>query len=122
MFPGNKEASSCWNCGRRGHVFSKCDKKLDLTRIVSEKAKLYSKKNGYRQGTKRVLFELVSGLNNLCKIDDEADNLESVKAFFGDRIESDDESSSSDEEKNGSVDLLFNEADKSSRTESDVDF
>ena len=78
MFPGNKEASSCWNCRRRGHVFSKCDKKLDLTRIASEEAKLYSKKNGYRQGTKRVLFELVSGLDNLCEIDDEEDNLESV--------------------------------------------
>ena len=99
MFPGNDDTSSCWNCGRKGHRFTKCHKDLDLARIAAAKSEYFAKKDNSKKSTKRVLYEIVSGLNDLCNIQEDTCSDETAKAFFGDLIEeseSDDSSSSED--------------------------
>ena len=86
MFPGDDKAPSCWNCGRKGHRFTKCHKELDLARIASAKAEYFAKKGSTAKSAKRVLYELVSGLNELCKIEENVSDDEESKSFFGDII------------------------------------
>ena len=98
IFPGNESTSSCWNCGLRGHRFTKCHKPLDMTRIAANKAKSYAKKGDKKNSTRRVLFELVEGLNELCDLDGDSFETESVRAFFGElRSDEDDYSDYSSE-------------------------
>lgn len=94
IFPGNEEARSCWNCGRKGHRFTKCHKNLDMAQIASRKADYLSKKKNGTHNAKRVLYELVSGLNELCDLGSHDSRL--IPTFFGDLNEdSDDDTSSS---------------------------
>lgn len=98
MFPGNENVPECWNCGSKGHRFTKFHKELNLTKIVAKKAEYFAKKGNKKYGAKRVLYELASGLSELCKIDSEVSDY--AKAFFGDIIDEDDtlSTSSSDSE------------------------
>ena len=129
MFPGNDQSPSCWNCGRKGHRFSKCHKKIDLARIAARKAEHLSKKGDRRQNTKRVLYELVSGLNDLCQIgeDDDAES-DVVKAFFGDISDDESDNDSSSSIEGSQKDSMFTNIDctlasiERNRSESDQDF
>ena len=99
MFPGNDNASSCWNCGRKGHRFTKCHKDLDLARIAAAKSEYFAKKSNSKKGMKRVLYELVNGLNDLCNVQEDTCSDEVAKAFFGDLMDdSESEVSSSSED------------------------
>lgn len=100
LFPGNEKDTSCWNCGRSGHRFTKCHRELDMAVIAANKADYFEKKNSNRRdsarSTKQVLFELAEGMNSLCKLGNSSsfDNSQ-VKAFFGDVIDCDESSSDS---------------------------
>ena len=109
MFPGNQDAPSSWNCGLRGHRFTDCHKPLDMNRIADNQSKYYAKRGDKKSSTRRVLFELVEGLNHLCNFDGDSFNTGSVRAFFGDLRCDDDDSSSSSEWDNdsGNVQSMF---------------
>lgn len=126
MFPGNGNASECWNCGKKGHHFSKCHKYLDLIKIAAKKAEYFKKKGERKTGTQRVLYELVAGLCELCDINQEPK--EYVKAFFGDLMDDDNYSTSSSDTDEivgipkESIFTTIGEPDEPGDLESDVDF
>ena len=79
---------------QKGHRVYQFHRDLDLTKIAAKKAEYLAKKGYKNSSTKRVLYELVAGLNELCEIDSEASD--SVKTFFGDLIDDGDYFSSSE--------------------------
>ena len=62
LFPGSDKDRCCWNCGRTGHRHVRCRKPLNPAVIAARKAEFLEKKKNSRNGSKRVLYELVQGL------------------------------------------------------------
>lgn len=118
MFPGGENAYKCWNCGIKGHRVTKCRKPLDLARISANRAEFLAKKGNKMHATKRVLYEAVSGLSELCGLFDDSSPTQDVKAFFGDLAVSDDACSStseSDSEDVPEMASMFNSADQAAQ-------
>ena len=77
----------------KGHRFNECHKTLNMAKIAANKADYFLKKGetkGNREKSgKRVLYELVTGLNELFSLDNEHEqNPTAVDAYFGDIIDS----------------------------------
>jgi len=75
-----KKDTSCWNCGHNSHTVAKCRKPLNPKAIALRKAKFFQKKRDSRNASKRVLHELVEGLEELfetgdSQLDEEYDTL-----------------------------------------------
>ena len=126
MFPGNEHDTRCWNCGLKGHRVNECDKELDLKSIAAKKADYYAKKGSRRNASRRVLFELVNGISELCELDDEKEPAACVKPFFGDLLEDEEESSSSSSYENESPtgipkDSMFTDTQKNPESEAHSD-
>ena len=123
MFPGNENGPKCWNCGQKGHRMAKCPKPLDLTRIAAAKADFYAKKGNRDKAAKRVLYELVSGLDGLCEQCDEVTPSKEVETFFGDLLgkesDSSSETSASDTEQEEPKQELFTRVDDHSKMDGD---
>ena len=62
LFPGSDKKRCCWNCRRTGHRHVRCRKPLNPAVIAARKAEFLEKKKNSRNGSKRVLYELVQGL------------------------------------------------------------
>ena len=133
MFPGDKSTNMCWNCGMKGHRFTKCHKTLNMAKIAANKAEYFFKKGqtkGNREKSgKRVLYELVTGLNELCSLESENEDIsDAMTTYFGDIIDSEDHSadeSIDDDSTNICAALNFNavtDEEKSSKNLSDEDF
>ena len=128
MFPGNEHDTRCWNCGLKGHRVNECHKELDLKRIAAKKADYYAKKGSRRNASRRVLFELVNGITELCELDDEKEPAACAKAFFGDLLEDEEEFSSSSSKNESPTgipkDSMFTDAHKNPEPDahSDSDF
>ena len=94
LFPGSDQDRSCWNCGRTGYRHVRCRKPLNNAVIAARKAEVLERKENSRNGSKRVLYELVQGLEDLLNM--ESTDTESIAStYLGDAS---DESSDTDSE------------------------
>lgn len=88
LFPGYPKNRDCWNCGKPGHRVTRCREQLNPARIAARKAEFLKSKKGkpfVKSGlsdTKQVLFEMVSGLNELFGADLDFDKNDPASVFF----------------------------------------
>ncbi len=69
LFPGSDQYRSFWNCGRTGHRHFRCRKPLNPPITAARKAEFLEKKKNSINASKRVLYELVQGLEDLLNIE-----------------------------------------------------
>lgn len=124
LFPGSREGKECWNCGTPGHRLSQCRKPLDATAIAARKAAFYDRKNNSNAGSKRVLYELASGLNELLETAPADSGSTVATAYFLDNDDcSDSSSSSSDDNATGQqIDIPAQTLHASNVSDSDTSF
>lgn len=69
LFPGYENSNSCWNCDKPGHKYFKCHKPIDYEKIATRKISYLKNKKHISKSsaTKRVLYEVLSGLDELTK-------------------------------------------------------
>ncbi len=86
LFSGSDQDRSCWNCGRTGQRHVRCKKPLNPAVIAARKAKFLENKKNSRNGSKRVFYKLVQGLEDLLYI--ESTDTEAIDStYFGDASE-----------------------------------
>ena len=69
LFPGSGQDRSCWNCGRTEHRHVRFGKPLNPAVVAARKAECLEKKKNSRNGSKRVLYELLQGLEDRLNIE-----------------------------------------------------
>ena len=87
MLPGSEYDDSCWNCGKNGHRHAKCFKPINFKVIAARKAAFLENKQKSGNSSKRVLHEMVEGLQKSMDLADSDDEDSTATAFFQDSSE-----------------------------------
>lgn len=121
IFPGQHKDTNCWNCGHDSHRVAKCRKPLNPKAIAARKAKFFEKKRNSRNANKRVLHELVSGLEELFEADT-ADSDEEVNTYFEIHDSDSDTDPDNNEQDNTPVEPVIGFTTADSSEDSDLGF
>ena len=81
LFPGSEDDKNCCSCRKPEQIFSKCYKHIDGTKMVARKATFVEKKKSSKNTRKRILLDMVQGINQHCDIEKSRDD-EAVQAYF----------------------------------------
>lgn len=86
LFLGSEQDTSCWNCGgtNRGHM--RFRKPFNPAVIAARKSLFLGKKNNIQNCSKRVLYQLVRGLDELVELEAGLSDY-IASTFFGDKTD-----------------------------------
>ncbi len=86
---GSEYDDSCWNCRKSGDRHAKCFQPINFKVIAARKASFLENKQKRRNGTMRVLHEMVEGLHELMDMDNSDADDSPATAFIHESAEND---------------------------------
>ncbi len=87
MFLGSEYDDTCWNCEKNGHRQEKSFKPFNFRFIAARKSAFLENKQKSGNSSKRVLHEMIEGLQELMDLADSDDEDSTATAFFQDSSE-----------------------------------